>query len=171
MKVEDDQDQLDTFINTKTNESIIWISSLIGKYFISLSALTLDINTFESKINDKYVEYHPKQIHFEELLSFMKLFVKTTQNNSRFYFTNAHGSLEIYIHTLNLPELGYQKDEDKYFSCWENCIKCSPTGVCEMYVDDFIDGNINWFGSNPKKHIVFKEKSESDLNQGFDFNK
>ena len=84
---------------------------------------------------------------------------------------NTHGSLEIYIHTLNLPELSYQKDEDKYFSCWENCIKCSPTGVCEMYVDDFIDCKLSCFDSYPKKHIVFKEKSEPDLNQGLAFNR
>ena len=103
-------------------------------------------------------------------LSFLKNITKTVPNHSRYYFTRAHGDLEVFIHTLNLPELGYHKDLDKYFSWWENWIKWSPSGVWEMYVDDFIEGKVGWFGSNPKYHVVLKEKSLPDIDQGFDFN-
>ena len=130
----------------------------------------LEYGTFESKINDKYSEYHSKQMTIDELLSFVKTITRNTLNHSKFYFTRAHGGLEIFIHTLNLPELGYQKDIDKHFTWWENWIKWSPSGTCEMFVDDFIDGKVDWFGSNPKRHIVFKEKLEPDYCQEIEFN-
>ena len=40
-----------------------------------------------------------------------------------------------------------------------------------MFIDDFVDGSVNWFDSWPKTHIVFREKTEPIASDDFEFNK
>ena len=154
----------------KIEGSIICINSLIGK-ILKYTLNTIEFNIFEYKLKDKYSEYHPFSIEPEQLSSKLKTIISSHSNNPKIYFTRARGIPEIFVHSHNLHDFEDQNVIGKQFSCCDTCIKCSQSGVCEMYVDDFIDGNINCFESMPKTHIVFREKTEPLSNDDFEFDK